>query len=107
MALNRPCLWLFSQAKYAAEYKATGKWKPPEQCSELIVSKSTDTCPLIYHNGSQWSRFCLVGIKVPCLKLYSLHIVIVLWVVKLIHAYYLPLAAPIQYNDFVFPVTSL
>ena len=78
--LNRPCFGLFSQAKYAAEYKATGKWKPPEQCSELIVSKSTDTCLLIYHNGFQWSRFRLAGIEVLYLKLYSLHVVIVLWV---------------------------
>jgi len=27
---------LFSQAKYAAEYKATGKWKAPEQCGDII-----------------------------------------------------------------------
>ena len=39
---SRPdlCKIMFSQAKYAAEYKATGQWKPPEQCSDIIVSKT-------------------------------------------------------------------
>ncbi|CAH3146579.1 unnamed protein product [Porites lobata] len=48
--LNRPCLWLFSQAKYATEYKATGKWKPPEQCSELIKDPSIERFGWIREN---------------------------------------------------------
>ncbi|XP_074626823.1 uncharacterized protein LOC141884838 [Acropora palmata] len=45
------------KAKYAAEYKATGQWKPPEQCSDKIKDPAIERFGWIRENPDMYFKW--------------------------------------------------